>query len=297
MIACDLGSNTLRIVEFEYKNGTRVKEFEKIVKSAEGVKKSGLISTKAVDRIVEAIDEAKEIFDFNEDKVKGVATAAFRLAQNGELVLKEIEERTGVKFDLISPKEESELSLRAVEFRLKKLSMRSDSILVMDLGGGSTELIYKDVNGVISKSFDIGIVTAVEMGIGEIEMILTPIKDFLEHLPKRASIFVGNSGTPTTIASFLEGVRYSEYDYNKVNGKIISIEEMREVLKKLLEMDVEERKRWVGVGREELVIAGVELVLRIVRMAGFSEIIVVDDGVREGLVLKMCQESGFSATI
>ncbi len=297
MIACDLGSNTLRVVEFDCKSGHRVKEFEKIVKSAEGVTKSGLISTKTVDRIVEAIDEAREIFDFEHNRVRGVATAAFRLAQNGELVLKEIEERTGVKFDLISPKEESEFSLRAVEFRLKKLGIRSDSMLVMDLGGGSTELIYKDENGVISKSFDIGIVTAVEMGIDEIDMILTPIKEFLEHLSKRAFIFVGNSGTPTTIASFMEGIEYRKYDYKKVNGKIVSIAEMREVLKRLLEMDVEERKRWVGVGREDLIIAGVELVLKIVQMAGFDEIVVIDDGVREGLALKMCGDSNFSATI
>ena len=86
MISCDLGSNTIRFVEIDCKTKKRVKEFERIVKTADGLSSSGVVSDEAVERVVSAINDAKDIFDFSKGVV-AVTTQAIRVAKNQDEVL------------------------------------------------------------------------------------------------------------------------------------------------------------------------------------------------------------------
>ena len=151
MIACDLGSNTFRVVEIDCATKVRLKEFEKIVRTAEGIASSGEINDKAIQRVIAAVDEAKELFDLKD--AKAVATAAMRKATNSDEVLSRIFNKTGLKIEIIDPKEEASYVREAVEAYLDE-----EEYIIMDLGGGSTELILKDED----VSFDIGIVTMVD---------------------------------------------------------------------------------------------------------------------------------------
>ncbi len=174
MIACDLGSNTLRIVELDCNSGRRIHEFERMVKTADGLHKNGLINDAAVERIILAIHEAKEIFDLSE--AYAVTTAAVRMAKNGEEVLEKIKDETGLSFIMIEAKKEAMLTALAVKWRLTKLGY-DGSHLLMDLGGGSTEITL----GENSQSFDVGIVTMAQK-YGSASVVKENLKKELSHL-------------------------------------------------------------------------------------------------------------------
>ena len=288
MIACDLGSNTIRFVEIDCESKKRVKEFEKIVRTAEDIKKSGLISDGARERIFEAIGEAKNIFDFSKG-VKAVATEALRVAKNSDKFLKELDEKFGIKFEIIDGKEEAYYTNIAVQNIVV-----TKSYILIDIGGGSTEVSFVDGKNLQTKSFDLGIVTIVdEASGGELKSLIkkrvAEIKKYFENY-KKPKTLVATSGTPTNIVAYLNGMGYKDYDYKKINGKILSLKEVQKVKYELILMDKDERKKWVGVGKEDLIIAGIEIFEEILKVFDFSECIVVDDGLREGVAISKCNE-------
>ncbi len=293
MIACDLGSNTLRVVEIDCESKERICEFERIVKTAEGIATYGVISDMAIERVITAIMEAKNIFDFEKDGYKAVATAALRKAKNSKKVIDRIYKSTQIQFDIIDSNQEALYTSKGVENRLEKSGLDTKSYILLDLGGGSCEVIVKEQTDIKVKSFDVGIVTIVEKYSLEdidrgIEIECEPIKKYATSLNTKPSCFIGASGTPTTIASFLQGMDYEHYDYTKINGYHLKTSDMQQALKRLLELDPKERVRYVGVGRDDLVIAGVKLLLYIVEIFKFNQIIVIDDGLREGVGLSEC---------
>jgi len=294
MIACDLGSNTLRVVKIDCESGERVLEFERIVKTAEGIETDGCISEAAVGRVINAVRECQEVFDFSEG-YKAVTTAAVRFAKNGREVVEQIAKETGIRFEIIDGKREAEYTRRGVENRLEKLGLDTQSYILLDLGGGSSEVVVKIEERIISRSFPVGIVMMVEKyGLADLEEGIRtsckPIAEFAKGLEKRADYFVGSSGTPTTIAAFMQGMDYAHYDHHKINGYRLQLRQMGEALERLLALDKKEREKWVGVGRDDLIIAGVKILMQIVSDFGYDEIIVIDDGLREGVGLAECQK-------
>jgi len=281
MIACDLGSNTFRVVDIDCQTKERLKEFERIVRTAENLAHTGKISDTAVKRVIKAIQEAKEIFDLS--SAKAVATAAMRKAKNSDEVLKKILKATGLNIEIIDGEKEAFYVKKAVESYVV-----DDDYIIMDLGGGSTEFILADED----ISFDVGIVTMVDKyslsGLKDgIKEEFKPISEFAKKI-KKPKTFIATSGTPTTIASFLKGMDYEHYDYKKINGTILTISDLDNSLQQLLAMSEAQRTRWVGVGRDDLIIAGVLMFKEIVDIFGFYEVVVIDDGLREGVALSMC---------
>ncbi len=300
MVACDLGSNTFRVVELDCRTGERLGEYEKIVRLAEGLSECGEISSAALRRLLDALREAAEIFDFRNKPHRCVATAALRLAKNGGKIREEIYEKTGLHFEIIDAAKEARLTRLAVRMRLEKLKIAADSYVLLDLGGGSTELTLCAGERCLEESFDVGIVTMMDRSAGgdlerNIANAYRPLAYFFEEgvrrLRRRPERFVATAGTPTTVAAFLRGMDYENYDYRKVNGVILTRGMLREASKRLLEMEADDRKRWVGVGREDLIIAGVMMLDRILALCGYEEMIVIDDGLREGAALEACGEN------
>ncbi len=298
MISIDLGSNTFRCIEYDCTVKTFTKDFERIVKTAEGMYKSGRIGEKAIGRILKAIREADLFYNFKTHTVRAVTTAAMRMAENSTEVLQQIEKESGVKFELIDAKQEAAFALKAVSSRLVQLGMDRDSYVLVDIGGGSTEVIFVYGKEVYSRSFPLGIVSvAGQCSTHEeietlLEQLLKPVRDFIEEQYRRyqrPQIFVNTAGTPTTIAAFLQGMTYDTYDASKINGYILSLSGCRHALKELTAMDENRRAEFVGVGREVLIIAGILIVQKFYDLLDFDEAIVIDDGVREGVAIDYCE--------
>ena len=297
MIAIDLGSNTLRVLEYDCSTGKQINEYEKIVKTADGLAQHGIINDEAILRVVSAIKEAKKQIDFSSSEVRAVTTEAVRRAENSDEVLSSIEKETGVSFEIISGEEEARLTLLAVKHRLSALQYPSKSFVLIDIGGGSTELIFHYANETVSKSFPVGIVTIAQTHetLENIEKVLhkemAEMKQFCDHIYKekgKVDTFVATAGTPTTVAAMKLGQNYETYDASKINGTSLEVNELDIYLEKLLSMPFEEREFTVGTGRSDLIAAGILIYKQLFSLLAFESCIVIDDGLREGVAIEGC---------
>ena len=297
MIAIDLGSNTLRVLVYDCSTQKQISEYEKVVKTADGLAEHGCINDEAVARIIGAIKEAQEKIDFSVHVVKAVTTEAVRRASNSDNVLSRIKQETGVTFEIISGDEEARLTLLAVQNRLLKLQHASSTFVLIDIGGGSTELIFHYENETISKSFPVGIVT-IAQSYETLEDIQNALSEEMFEMQMfaaemyagkgKVNSFVATAGTPTTVAAMKLGQNYETYDASKVNGTSLEMNELDFYLKKLLSLPFEEREIAVGTGRSDLIAAGILIYKQLYTLLEFDSCIVIDDGLREGVALEAC---------
>ena len=297
MIAIALGSNTLRVLEYDCVTYKQTFAYEKVVKTADGLASTGKINDAALQRVICAINEAKEEIDFTSQPIKAVTTQAVRIASNASDILRTIKEKTGVHFDVISGEEEARLTLLAVKHRLEKLHYASNTFVLVDIGGGSTELIFQYEDETISKSFPVGIVTVaqtyetLENIAAALPSEMLDMQMFCAELyatKGKPEAFVATAGTPTTVAAMKLGFNYETYDAQKINGTTLNKEELDIYLDKLLSMPFVERELAVGTGRSDLIAAGILIYKALYMMLEFESCVVIDDGLREGVALEMC---------
>ncbi len=300
MIAIDLGSNTLRCIVYDCQNKTFGDQYETVVRTADGLHESKNINEKALKRIIEALHVSDKKLNFQAHRVVAYTTQAARQAQNASEILEIIFQQTKVKFEIISGEEEARLTTKAVQNRLEQLKIPSSSFTLVDIGGGSTEIIFYSNETLTSKSFNIGIVTLCEssknmQAIHEnLQTLLLEVKTFVEEYYKahgKPQTFIQTAGTPTTIAAYLQGMHYASYDASKINGFVLTKEGCEKTLQELLAMDENERTFYAGVGREELIITGIIIVKKLYEILEYSQAVVVDDGLREGIALWHCEKS------
>jgi exopolyphosphatase/guanosine-5'-triphosphate,3'-diphosphate pyrophosphatase len=102
-------------VQLNCKSGKHIAQYEKIVKTADGLAQYGFINDEAISKVILALKEAQKQINFTSDIVKAVTTEAVRRASNSDEVLLQIEKETGVVFEIISGEEEARLTLLAVK--------------------------------------------------------------------------------------------------------------------------------------------------------------------------------------
>lgn len=298
IIAIDLGSNSLRILKLDCQSKEALGEFHKTVKTADGLIATGLISDKAVERIIMALNEAKKELDFSDAKIKAVTTEAIRQAKNSDEVLRKIKEETSVTFEVIDGEAEARYVLAATEYRLEKLGKSPKSYMLVDIGGGSTEIVFQYGEGkLFSKSFPVGIVTVTQK-FGEIAVIaesmpiiMNPIRQYYNQVLAEhgeVELFIATAGTPTTVAAMKLGMEYATYDASKIHGEMLTQKDLVEQLSKLLMMSKADKVKAVGVGRDDLIASGILIYDELYSLSGFKESMVIDDGVREGVAFSCC---------
>jgi exopolyphosphatase/guanosine-5'-triphosphate,3'-diphosphate pyrophosphatase len=297
MITCDLGSNTLRILEFDCTRKQRLKEFEKVVRTAKDLYKTSIICEESKRRILDALSEASGIFDFASQEVFAVTTEAMRRANNSDDIIQAIKEKFGIEFQIIDGDEEARLTLLGIESGLEDAKISCENYCMIDLGGASTEVSFKDAERTYSKSFSFGIVTTAEKYENldniqsNIQNVISPVLEFIAEYKidlKLYTKFVATAGTPTTVAAFMDGINYQSYDYKKINGKVLHVNDFQTSLERLLQLKEQEREYWVGTNRSDLVCAGILIIKNIMNAFGYSECIVIDNGLREGLAIAKC---------
>ena len=295
VVAIDLGSNTLRVVKYDCKNYKVIAEYEKIVRTANSIVKNGTIDVNAESKIISGLLEAKDSINFDNCIIKAVTTEAMRVASNSLDVLKSIQEKTGIDFDVINSTDEAIYTLKAVQNRLDILNIDIKDFVLVDIGGGSTEITFCINSKIYTKSFPLGIVTVANSinSLEDIEKILEEkIKDisaYVKEYLKYDLSFIATAGTPTTIASMKLGFTYETYNANAINGVELKIEELDFYLEKLLAMSKEDKEKTVGVGRDDLILAGILIFKKLYIALNMDISIVVDDGLREGIALSLCE--------
>ncbi|KLE01417.1 phosphatase [Aliarcobacter butzleri L350] len=293
MVTIDLGSNSFRVLKYDYKNHKIISEFNEVVGMADGLVETLNISKDAMTRVINAINKASQDLNFDPKDAVCVTTAAMRKALNNKEVLSFFEEKTGAKFSIIDANEEARLTLLAVKYALKREKINSENFVLLDIGGGSTEIVINTAQKYEAKSFDFGIVTMTQKSIKkeDLEKDLNDrkiqIKEFLNSLKidLKDYSFVATAGTPTTIAAIKLGQDYFSYDRNIVNGTKVNLNDLEDSLKIFKSHSKDELTKLVGQGRVEFMEVGTYIYKMVFEVLQKDESIVLDDGLREGVAI------------
>ncbi|ABV67414.1 Ppx/GppA phosphatase family protein [Aliarcobacter butzleri RM4018] len=293
IVTIDLGSNSFRVLKYDYKNHKIISEFNEVVGMADGLVETLNISKDAMIRVINAINKASQDLNFDPKDAVCVTTAAMRKALNNKEVLSFFEEKTGAKFSIIDANEEARLTLLAVKYALKREKINSENFVLLDIGGGSTEIVVNTAQNYEAKSFDFGIVTMTQKSIKkeDLEKDLNDrkiqIKEFLNSLKidLKDYSFVATAGTPTTIAAIKLGQDYFSYDRNIVNGTKVNLNDLEDSLKIFKSHSKDELTKLVGQGRVEFMEVGTYIYKMVFEVLQKHESIVLDDGLREGVAI------------
>jgi exopolyphosphatase / guanosine-5'-triphosphate,3'-diphosphate pyrophosphatase len=293
--AIDFGTNTARLlVAVRSADGIDPVRVEReVVRLGGGFTDECGLSVEAMDRGLACLHRFSEIISgYGVKQVRASATSAVRDAVNGRDFVDMVFQKTGIRLVVIDGDAEARLTLKGV---LSGLDSKSGMLVVLDVGGGSTEFtVSSHGTPVFIKSMPIGVVRLTEGFHTSNEMIerVRSVVDQLEQDLSSAGIhvsadteLVGTAGTATTIAAIkLEMV---EYDYRKVNNFTVSRSDITEIFQRLLPLNPQERLLIKGVekGREDLIISGLVIIISVMDRFGFNRLKVSDFGLLEGLAL------------
>lgn len=292
IVSMDLGSNSFRVLKYDCINNQELGEFEKVVATADGLSQSGNISDEAIQRIITAIKESVQKLDFDPSKAICITTAAMRKANNSVSVLQTIEKETSARFQIIDGNKEADLTLLAIKEAIKRHGFDNQKFLFVDIGGASSELVIVENENVLKRSFDFGIVTMSQSKNPNISLnnAKQEILDFIKDIDLKDFGFYATAGTPTTLAALKQGLNYHTYDKHKVNGTIISTEDLSHFLELFSKLSNKEASILVGSRKLEFVIMGVKIFKVFYNTLGFDKSIVFDDGLKEGIILNSLRE-------
>ena len=296
----DIGTNSMRLLVANYNDGKleNRKKHINTTRIGQGVDQDGYIKEDAMRRNLEALEKFAKICKDEECvSVYCMGTSALRDSKNGNEFVEQAKNRTGIDVDIISGKEESNLGFRGVLEGLEA----NNSILVIDIGGGSTEFIVGDREGIkFSKSENVGALRMTEKflkqdPIKEIEFenmskfIYDEIKETLDYI-KSMNIekIVGIGGTITSLSAMNQ--KLEVYSMKKIHNSEVTVEEIEEILQNLKQMTLNDKKTIKGLQakRADIIIAGVEILKIIIENLEIKKIIVSEYDNLEGL---MCQKA------
>lgn len=311
--AVDLGTNNCRLlIAQRVLSGFRVVDsFSRIVRLGDGLGTTGYLSADAMSRTIDAIALcAEKLRQYEIVRTRCVATQACRIAKNGSAFLREVAAKTGIQFDIIPASEEARL---AVIGCADLFDTKSEGALVVDIGGGSTELSWaiNRAGGAAPKlqtwySAPIGVVTLAElhperadtrtwyeeMRAGAAGMLadFDPERVIAKKLHSGAGHIIGTSGAVTSLAGV--HLKLARYARRLVDGIWISRDDTYSAINLLASQDRDGRASHpcIGPERADLVLAGAAILDAVLATWPSPRLRVADRGLREGLILTMIQK-------
>ncbi len=307
--ALDLGTNNCRllIARFEQERIQVVDAFSRIVRLGEGLGATGRLSDDAIERTIAALRICTNKLRWHDvSNQRLIATEACRSAVNGSDFIARVKQDLGIELEIIDRETEARLAAAGAG---PLMDPNADTVLVFDIGGGSTEVMWMKRHGdefelATWDSLQVGVVTLSEsVGGGKhvapehFEQMCRIVRDKLlpfadevrltHGATARPSHLLGTSGTVTTIAGVHLGLR--QYDRTAVDGCWLTTEDVDSVMQRILAMSYDHRVSNGCIGREraDLVIAGCAIFEEIRRAFPSPRVRVADRGLREGLLTQM----------
>jgi exopolyphosphatase / guanosine-5'-triphosphate,3'-diphosphate pyrophosphatase len=300
--AIDCGTNSIRLLIAESKPGGGLVELDRrteIVRLGQGVDATGEFHPEALRRTFAATESyAKIIQDAGvpADKIRFVATSASRDARNRDEYFEGVHRRLGVLPDVISGDTEARLSFTGA---LTGVQPEGDPVLVMDIGGGSTEFILGSSDGAMNSaiSLDIGSVRLTERFLRKnppAEDDLARAAAHVDGLLDDSGIdfgsvgtWIGVGGTVTTLAGvYLE---LEHYDREQVHWSGIPIQDVGALLRRLSSLDVEEIRALPSMhpGRADVITGGALVAARVAERLHVPDLIISETDILDGIALAL----------
>lgn len=315
--ALDLGTNNCRllIAEPTRAGGLRVVDsFSQIVTLGEGLATSGELSEKAMGRAIDALRKCSDkVKKHRPVRTRYIATQACRQAANGKNFLNDVHRKVGLRMETITPKEEAKYALLG---SLDLVDPAHDFALVIDIGGGSTELSWIDAKSAAAKgvkgcalrppilgwaSFPVGVVTLndafTDRETGWYDRMVEHVATLLranDAATRFGPLFragrgqlIGNSGTVTSLVGV--HLKLDRYVRSIVDGQWLAREDAVATRRRLHDLSPEDRAKegCLTGGRSELMLPGLAILDAIWQTWPADRLRVGDRGLREGILLSM----------
>lgn len=294
----DLGTNTFLLLITEYTNGRLLPIFneQRIPRIGSNVDKNKILEPNAFKKAFDVLSEYKQICDrYEVEKIIAVGTSALREAKNSNEFVNFIKKELGIDIEIISGYDEANYTY------IGGLSFMdidpSQKYAVIDIGGGSTEIIYGQGNNVINKvSLNIGSVRLTEKYLKNDPPLEDEISKLKENLYNSFSkldtfsfkdtVLIGVAGTVTTLA-MIDRCENQIYP-DKIMGHKIYLDSLQSIVNKLSTSKVSEieSKYFVQKGRSDVILAGMIILETFMKMFSFDSVLTSICGLRHGIALR-----------
>ena len=302
--AIDCGTNSIRLlisdIDTATNTATDVVREMRIVRLGEGVDKTNAFLPSALERTFKAVDEyEKLLLKHNVEHVRFVATSATRDAQNKAMFIKGVIDRLRIVPEVIAGVEEAALSFDGATRSLRQ--KHSAPFLVIDLGGGSTELVIGDKEPTGAYSMDVGCVRMTERHTpggnptkAQEEAIRTDVRNALKVAGtkvdwKSAKTVVGVAGTITTVAAHV--LKLKNYDPDVLHGVSITDEQISQTAQDFISLTPSQRGAlpYMHEGRIEVITAGSIVLDEVIKGIGAKTLIASERDILDGVTWSQVQ--------
>jgi exopolyphosphatase/guanosine-5'-triphosphate,3'-diphosphate pyrophosphatase len=291
----DQGTNSIRLLVVEPDADAGVRELARdmvITRLGQGVDRTGRISPEALERTVAVLATyCRRARALHAERIRVAATAAVRDASNREDLERAVHEHAGSELEVISGEEEAALSFLGASRGLDAPA----PFLVLDIGGGSTELVLGTDRPTAQVSLRMGSVRLTERFVRhdppspeELEAMRLAALDLLEdaegEVPVRdARTLVATAGTSTTVQAIALGLQ--RYDPEAIHRTRLSLADAERVLRDLAAMTTPERSALpvMAPGRGDVIVAGAVVLVAVMRRFGFDQALVSETDILDGL--------------
>jgi exopolyphosphatase/guanosine-5'-triphosphate,3'-diphosphate pyrophosphatase len=290
--AIDCGTNTVKLLIGALPE-VAVREM-RIVRLGQGVDATGRLADEALERTFAALDEYADLIQAHRvERIRFCATSASRDAANADVFVAGVRARLGVEPEVVSGDEEAALAFDGAVRNLR--AAPAEPVLVVDIGGGSTELVLGTTSGGpdAAVSLDIGSVRLHERHLhsdpptaDEVEACVADVDGHLDRSPVPlvgAATVVGVGGTVTTVGAGV--LDLAAYDRDLVDQAVLPVEDVHALAGRLLAMPYAERLDlpWLHPGRADVIGAGVLILDRVLRRTGVTTLVVSEADILDGI--------------
>jgi exopolyphosphatase/guanosine-5'-triphosphate,3'-diphosphate pyrophosphatase len=293
LAAIDIGSNAARLFISDvgiYTDGspdfTKVSLVRVPLRLGFEVFESGEISQAKAEKLKQTVQAYKYLLEvFDVKHCEAVATSAMRDASNGKKLVEEIKKEVGLAIQIISGKEEAELLL---ETQLRDNFSPDNYYLYADVGGGSTEItIFQSSKIIAQESFDVGTIRWLKDKVKEDE--LQRMQKFIKKICKKYTglLAVGSGGNINKVFSISK----------QKTGTPLSLDLLRFYYKDLKKMSVQDRihNYKLRQDRADVIVPALKIYLSIMKWGHFSEMLVPQVGLVDGIIKKMYTRNAFTS--
>lgn len=296
--AIDCGTNSIRLLIMDYQKAdqtlTEIIREMRIVRLGEGVDQTKSFSEAALTRTKAAIEEyAKLIEHYSVEKIRFVATSATRDANNRDIFFAIVKKALGIEAEVITGEEEAALSFAGATRSLA--SKLEGPFLVIDLGGGSTELVVGQQNPTTAYSMNVGCVRMTERHApggnptdsqeqairADVRAALAAAREKVDF--SNAKTVIGVAGTVTTVAA--HALKIDKYDPNVLHGAAISSQQVSQTAADFIKLSFEERAAlpYMHPGRVEVITAGAIVLDEIIKEIKANKLIASERDILDGV--------------
>jgi exopolyphosphatase/guanosine-5'-triphosphate,3'-diphosphate pyrophosphatase len=302
--ALDLGTNSCRMLIAQPLGSqfTIIDSFSKSVQLGVGLEASGRLSRSSMGRTIQALRICeKKIEKHGVRRMRLVATEACRRARNAKDFIRQVRRETGLSLEIIAPEEEARL---AVISCAPLVNPTTEQLLVVDIGGGSTELVLLEQSRQVEParierwaSVPLGVVSLAEAGAWDFELMratahaaLAGVWGWPEIAPEPACHLLATSGVVTSLVGLQRG--QGGPGDGPVTGQWLTRVGTEQVLEGFLAVAPAAREALapIGPGRGDLVTAGGAILLALWDLWPAARLRAADRGLREGLVRQLARE-------